>query len=463
LFLKQQPNQTTTKPKESVLKNQTKHLSIMLAFLALTTLNIILPAALAQGTAFTYQGRLNNSSGPVSGAYDVMFTLFSTNITGSAIAGPITNSAIAVSNGLFTTPVDFGAGVFSSTGSNWLEIAVRATGSGSFSTLAPRQQLTPTPYAISAENLASVIQNNTITPGSFNTVGGGFNNYSLGGGSVVAGGADNYSAAVYSTVSGGYFDSAGGNYATVGGGYENVASGQYATVGGGSYNIASQTDATTSGGDHNTNSATYSTISGGQGNYTAGGGYATICGGALNVATGFGATVAGGELNIASGSWSFAAGNEAQALHTGSFVWADSSGGFASTAVNQFAVHANGGARFVTGSAGLTLGSSGQYYAPGGQENLRIVRGVLSATGSIIVGSGFTAAHSSTGVYTITFTTAFPSAPAANATADSGGGNARVAMTDGVTGSVLTIRVMSISSSPANTDAPVHFIAMGPQ
>jgi hypothetical protein len=36
-------------------------------------------------------------------------------------------------------------------------------------------------------------------------------------------------------------------------------------------------------------------------------------------------------------------------------------------------------------------------------------------------------------------------------------------MTDGVTGSVLTIRVMSISSSPANTDAPVHFIAMGPQ
>ena len=129
----------------------------------------------------------------------------------------------------------------------------------------------------------------------------------------------------------------------------------------------------------------------------------------------------------------------------------------------QFAVHANGGAHFVTGSAGLTLGSSGQYYAPGGQENLRIVRGVFSATGSLIVGSGFTVAHPSTGVYTITFTTSFPSAPAANATADSGGGNARVAMTDGVTASVLTIRVMSISSSPANTDAPVHFIAMGPQ
>lgn len=438
--------------------------TLALALLALLTINSQLSTAQAQGTAFTYQGRLNSGANPANGSYDLTFTLFNTNATGVAVAGPVTNSAIAVSNGLFATVIDFGADAFTSTGSNWLEIAVRATGGGSFSTLAPRQQLTPTPYAITAENLASVVQNNTITPGNNNTVSGGFNNFCLGGGAIVAGGLDNYSTADFSTVSGGYYDSAGGNYATVGGGYENIANGQYATVAGGSYNLASQTNATISGGDHNTNSATYSTISGGLGNYATGSGYATICGGALNVASGFYATVAGGQLNVAAGNFSFAAGAHAQALHDGSFVWADQEGStFASTAAEQFSVRASGGARFVTGSAGLTLGSSGQYYAPGGQENLHIVRGVFSATGSIIVGSGFTVAHPSTGVYTINFTTSFPSAPAANATADSGGGNARVAMTDGVTGSVLTIRVMSISSSPANTDAPVHFIAMGPQ
>jgi hypothetical protein len=59
----------------------------------------------AQGTAFTYQGRLNDSGSPATGNYDLTFSLFYTNATGVAVAGPVTNSATVVSNGLFTTAI----------------------------------------------------------------------------------------------------------------------------------------------------------------------------------------------------------------------------------------------------------------------------------------------------------------------------------------------------------------------
>jgi microcystin-dependent protein len=69
-------------------------------------------------------------------------------VAGNFIAGPITNTAVAVSNGLFTVSLDFGPGVF--TGTNyWVEMGVRTNGTGSFATLVPRQQLTPAPYAMS--------------------------------------------------------------------------------------------------------------------------------------------------------------------------------------------------------------------------------------------------------------------------------------------------------------------------
>src|SRR5579862_2880791 len=107
-------------------------------------------SASAQGTAFTYQGRLNDGGNPANGTYDVQFTLFPASSGGSAIAGPIVKNGIGVTNGLFTTTVDFG-GVFPGA-TNWLGLAVRTNGAPSFSpALAPRQQLTPTPYAVYAE------------------------------------------------------------------------------------------------------------------------------------------------------------------------------------------------------------------------------------------------------------------------------------------------------------------------
>ena len=108
----------------------------------------------AQGTAFTYQGRLQNNGGPVSGSYDLTFTLFSSNTGGAALAGPITNSAVRVSNGLFTVTIDFGSSVWNGA-TNWLEIGVETNGGGPFATLTPRQQFTAEPYAVTAEGVIS--------------------------------------------------------------------------------------------------------------------------------------------------------------------------------------------------------------------------------------------------------------------------------------------------------------------
>ncbi len=117
------------------------------AFCSLFALN---HSACAQGTAFTYQGRLNSGGSPANGSYDLQFSLFAANAGGVAIAGPVTNAAVSVTNGLFTTTVDLGNAFTGA--SNWLQIAVSTNGANAFGPLSPRQQLTPTPYAIYAES-----------------------------------------------------------------------------------------------------------------------------------------------------------------------------------------------------------------------------------------------------------------------------------------------------------------------
>ena len=143
--------------------------------------------ARAQGTAFTYQGRLTNQGGPANGFYDLRISVHNTtNVSGGLVAGPLTNSATPVSNGLFTVTVDFGPGVFN--GSNlWLQIAVRTNGAGAFANLSPRQALTPAPYAITAGNvisggIAEGTYGNAVT---FNNVANNFTGLFAGDGSFL--------------------------------------------------------------------------------------------------------------------------------------------------------------------------------------------------------------------------------------------------------------------------------------
>ena len=132
-------------------KTETRGRAITAFFLLLSALCF---PAFAQGTAFTYQGRLDDGVGQASGIYDLRFTIFDVASGGTQQGDSLTNAAVTVSNGLFTVALDFGPGVF--TGADrWLEIAVRTNGGGDFTALTPRQKITAAPYAIYAGGAAT--------------------------------------------------------------------------------------------------------------------------------------------------------------------------------------------------------------------------------------------------------------------------------------------------------------------
>jgi hypothetical protein len=102
--------------------------------------------------AFTYQGQLTDSGNPANGQYGFQFILYNALTGGSQVGSIVTTDNVSVTNGLFTVALDFGS-VFDGTGL-WLEAAVRPGDStGNYTTLSPRQELTPAPYALYAVNI----------------------------------------------------------------------------------------------------------------------------------------------------------------------------------------------------------------------------------------------------------------------------------------------------------------------
>ena len=95
------------------------------------------------GTAFTYQGQLKKAGTPLTNTADFQFSLWDALSGGMQIGTTQTASGVSVQNGLFAVWLDFGSGAFSGDG-RWLEIWVRSpAGSGSYTQLTPRQELTP--------------------------------------------------------------------------------------------------------------------------------------------------------------------------------------------------------------------------------------------------------------------------------------------------------------------------------
>jgi hypothetical protein len=120
--------------------------------------------AAALGTSFTYQGNLQVGGVLANGNYDFTFDLYNDPVAGALIGATWTDLNVSVSNGLFTTTVDFGSGIFDGT-AYWLSIGVRSNGSGlAYSTLSPRQAVTPTPYALYAT--VAPVANNSVTSAS---------------------------------------------------------------------------------------------------------------------------------------------------------------------------------------------------------------------------------------------------------------------------------------------------------
>jgi hypothetical protein len=101
------------------------------------------------GTAFTYQGRLEENGGPVGGPCNFRFALYDAGSDGSQI-GPIeTRMDVELTDGRFAVNLDFGSGAFGGE-ARWLEIAVQCIEDTEYTTLASRQALTAAPYALYA-------------------------------------------------------------------------------------------------------------------------------------------------------------------------------------------------------------------------------------------------------------------------------------------------------------------------
>jgi hypothetical protein len=100
------------------------------------------------GSAFTYQGQLTDNGSPANAMYDFQFGLF-TSATGGTAVDTINLDDLSVSNGLINASLDFTALPFDGQGL-WIEVNMRPAGSGSYTTLSPRQALSAAPFALYA-------------------------------------------------------------------------------------------------------------------------------------------------------------------------------------------------------------------------------------------------------------------------------------------------------------------------
>lgn len=348
------------------------------------------PDATPLGTGFTYQGQLNSDGSPYSGSCDFLFGLYDAAMMGTSV-GELTVTSVSVSEGMFTTQLDFGSDKF--TGDNrWLEIWVRCpAGSGTYQVLLPRQPLTASPYALYASTAGEVPWSGISSlPAGF---ADGVDNvgWSLTGnsgtipGTNYIGTSDNQPLEIKVnnlrvfrfepyTVSpnliGGHSANAiiSGVYgATISGGgasdAPNIVTDQYGTIGGGVGNQAGDGDTdpanklytTVSGGANNIASGDNATISGGYGN-SADGFLSFIGGGTMNSASGEKSTIGGGDYNQATGQYS--------AVFAGYQNWAV---GSYSTTCGGGMNHAN--ANFSTVCGGNVNIASGEYSFTGGGSN----------------------------------------------------------------------------------------------
>jgi hypothetical protein len=131
-----------------------KMLAILVLALGLMVCQAKVSEAALMGTAFTYQGRLIDANSAAEGLYDFQFKLFDDPnvVLGTQLGSDVNEPDVDVIDGYFTVELDFGGGVFDGN-AVWLEIGVRPgelKDPCEYTPLVPRQEVTPTPYAIYA-------------------------------------------------------------------------------------------------------------------------------------------------------------------------------------------------------------------------------------------------------------------------------------------------------------------------
>ena len=129
----------------------------------LTGFVLMLPLAIciaAQPTGFNYQGSLSNGGSPANGNHDFEFAVFDAVAAGSQLGTTLTRSNVSVANAVFAVSLDFG-NVFPGP-NRFLEIRVRTSGGGSFTTLTPRQPINSAPYSVKSLNADSATNSSQL-------------------------------------------------------------------------------------------------------------------------------------------------------------------------------------------------------------------------------------------------------------------------------------------------------------
>jgi hypothetical protein len=381
-----------------------KTLPVRAVLLALLISNFQPSTAYAQSTAFTYQGELNNGGSPASGLYDFQFTLYDASINGNVIADPVFSVENSLTNGLFTSFLDFGSSAFNGN-DRWLQIGVRPSGTGNYTLLTNRQQITSSPYAI--QSLTAAAANSVSASNISGTVSTSQLPQSV---------LTNAATAV----------TLNGTFTGNGGGLSNVNASQLSGT-------LSTNVPELNANQFFTGANTFSNL---------------LLQGTLNVKL---ITTLNSNLTV-----------------SGIVTVNDGLNAFGNTTLNG-GLNVIGGAQFrsgitVTSSAqfnGNVTANSIQF--PNGfspiesQEILRTIRGTVSAGGTVLQGSGFTVNHvASTGSYQITFSTPFSGIPSVVATA--------VDVFARAGGSINTnsVTIGTLTSGGAASDDAFNFIAVGP-
>jgi len=133
----------------------TKMLTIFVLALILIVWSAAVSEAEPMGTAWTYQGRLIDANSAADGRYDFQFKLYYGPADPNQVGGTADVNDLDVIDGYFTAELNFGSSVFDGN-SVWLQIDVRPGDSNdpnAFVTLSPRQEITPTPYALQTRGI----------------------------------------------------------------------------------------------------------------------------------------------------------------------------------------------------------------------------------------------------------------------------------------------------------------------
>jgi hypothetical protein len=426
---------------------------IQVAFILVAVLSfagLAYSPAHAQSTAFTYQGSLDDAGAPASGLHDFRFRLFDAASGGSQLGSTLCVDNVTVVEGVFTAQPDFGQ-QFATTAQRYLEIEVRRdTGltcgsAAGFVVMTPRQQITATPVATHANSAfaldaadgsptsAVFVDNSgnvgigTTTPATKLHVKGAEEGLHIDGAAV---GASNVAYT-------GFYDLNGTRTGYVG------------------------------DGSSSDNSVYLNSDAGDVHLYTAVGAALTA---KSDGKVGIGTTTPRSSLHVIGSEW-LTSGNGAglpTAAGAGLRLYHDSTRGmifafdYATASPRDLSLQEPGGnvgigtttpAARLDVRGNIKLGSSGQYSALGGQEDLRLIRGDIEGTGAILRGDGFTVNRVQEGRYEITFTPPFSGIPTITASTETQVSNIRWVFVDlwNLSGSTANLSVLNLNGAPTNS------------